>query len=74
MNMKNQIIIDKIDFFINNFNDTGEDYKVELIEDLPEGEEISFYSQGEFVDLCAGPHLMSTKDVKAFKYVSGTGL
>ena len=39
-----------------------EPYKVELIEDLPEGEEISFYQQGEFVDLCAGPHLMSTKD------------
>ena len=38
-----------------------EPYKVELIEDLPEGEEISFYQQGEFVDLCAGPHLMSTK-------------
>ena len=40
-----------------------EPYKVELIEDLPEGEEISFYQQGEFVDLCAGPHLMSTKEV-----------
>ena len=51
----------------------GEDYKVELIEDLPEGEEISFYSQGEFVDLCAGPHLMSTKDVKAFKLISSSG-
>ena len=51
----------------------GEEYKVELIEDLPEGEEISFYSQGEFVDLCAGPHLMSTKDVKAFKLISSSG-
>lgn len=51
-----------------------EPYKVELIEDLPEGEEISFYSQGEFVDLCAGPHLMSTKDVgKAFKIMSLAG-
>ena len=52
----------------------NEPYKVELIEDLPEGEEISFYSQGEFVDLCAGPHLMSTKDVgKAFKIMSLAG-
>ncbi len=51
----------------------NEDYKVELIEDLPEGEEISFYEQGEFVDLCAGPHLMSTGKVKAIKleHVSG---
>lgn len=51
----------------------GEDYKVELIKDLPEGEEISFYSQGDFVDLCAGPHLMSTKGVKAFKLISSSG-
>lgn len=52
----------------------NEPYKVELIEDLPEDEEISFYSQGEFVDLCAGPHLMSTKDVgKAFKIMSLAG-
>ena len=50
-----------------------EPYKVELIEDLPEGEEISFYEQGEFVDLCAGPHLMSTKPVKAFKLTSLAG-
>ena len=51
-----------------------EPYKVELIEDLPEGEEISFYKQGEFVDLCAGPHLMSTKEVgKAFKIMSLAG-
>lgn len=49
------------------FKEKDEPYKVELIEDLPEGEEISFYSQGEFTDLCAGPHLMSTKAVKAFK-------
>ena len=49
-------------------------YKVELIEELPEGEEISFYQQGEFVDLCAGPHLMSTKEVgKAFKIMSLAG-
>lgn len=51
-----------------------EPYKVELIEDLPEGEEISFYRQGEFVDLCAGPHLMSTKDIgKAYKLTSIAG-
>ncbi len=51
-----------------------EPYKVELIEDLPEGEEISFYRQGEFVDLCAGPHLMSTKDLgKAYKLLNLAG-
>ena len=50
-----------------------EPYKVELIEDLPEGAEISFYQQGEFIDLCAGPHLMSTKPVKAFKLTSLAG-
>ena len=51
-----------------------EPYKVELIEDLPEGEEISFYKQGEFTDLCAGPHLMNTKDVgKAYKLTSIAG-
>lgn len=51
-----------------------EPYKVELIEDLPEGEEISFYQQGEFIDLCAGPHLMSTRDIgKAYKLTSIAG-
>ena len=51
-----------------------EPYKVELIEDLPEGAEISFYRQGEFVDLCAGPHLMSTKDIgKAYKLLNLAG-
>ena len=51
-----------------------EPYKVELIQDLPEGEEISFYKQGEFTDLCAGPHLMNTKDVgKAYKLMSIAG-
>ncbi|WP_099468831.1 threonine--tRNA ligase [Konateibacter massiliensis] len=50
-----------------------EPYKVELIEDLPEGEVISFYKQGDFVDLCAGPHLMSTKAIKAFKLISASG-
>lgn len=50
-----------------------EPYKVELIEDLPEGAEISFYKQGDYVDLCAGPHLMSTGLVKAFKLTSSSG-
>ena len=50
-----------------------EDYKVELIEELPEGEEISFYEQGEFVDLCAGPHLLSTGKVKAIKLQTVSG-
>ena len=50
-----------------------EDYKVELIEELPEGEEISFYEQGEFVDLCAGPHLLSTGKVKAIKLQNVSG-
>ena len=50
----------------------GESYKVELIEDLPEDAEISFYDQGGFVDLCAGPHLMSTKGVKAYKLLSSS--
>ena len=51
----------------------GEPYKQELIKDLPEGEEISFYKQGEFTDLCAGPHLMSTGKVKAVKLLSNSG-
>ena len=55
------------------FEEKNEPYKVELIQDLPEGAEISFYQQGEFVDLCAGPHLMSTKPVKAFKLTSLAG-
>ena len=51
----------------------GEPYKVELIEDLPEDAELSFYQQGDYVDLCAGPHLMSTKPIKAFKLISSSG-
>ena len=51
----------------------GEPYKVELINDLPEDAELSFYDQGGFVDLCAGPHLMSTKPIKAFKLISSSG-
>ena len=50
----------------------GEPYKVELIRDLPEDAQISFYRQGGFVDLCAGPHLMNTKGVKAFKLTSSS--
>ncbi|MGN1314670.1 MAG: threonine--tRNA ligase [Lachnospiraceae bacterium] len=50
-----------------------EPYKVELIRDLPEVAVISFYQQGEFIDLCAGPHLMSTKNIKAFKLISSSG-
>jgi threonyl-tRNA synthetase len=55
------------------FREKNEPYKVELIQDLPEDAEISFYSQGDWVDLCAGPHLMSTKGVKAFKLISSSG-
>ena len=51
----------------------GEPYKVELIEDLPEGETISFYQQGDFIDLCAGPHILYTKGIKAFKLTSIAG-
>ena len=58
-----------IEFFIGK----NEPYKVELIEDLPEDSEISFYQQGEFIDLCAGPHLMTTKPVKAFKLTNLAG-
>ncbi len=53
--------------------ENNEPYKVELIEDLPEDEIITFYKQGEFVDLCAGPHLMNTKPIKAFKLTSSSG-
>ena len=51
----------------------GESYKVELIDDLEDGEEISFFKQGEYVDLCVGPHLIYTKAVKAFKLLNITG-
>ena len=50
-----------------------EPYKVQLIEELPEGEEISFYRMGDFVDLCAGPHLFTTGAIKAFKLTQCTG-
>ncbi len=55
------------------FEEKGETYKVQLIEDLPEDAAISFYRQGEFTDLCAGPHIMSTKGVKAFKLMKLAG-
>ena len=53
--------------------DRNEPYKVELIEDLPEDEKISFYQQGDFIELCAGPHLMSTRPIKAFALTSSSG-
>lgn len=52
--------------------DREEPYKVELIEDLPQGAQISFYDQGGFIDLCAGPHLMSVKGIKSFKLISSS--
>ncbi len=58
---------------INFFRDKNEQYKVELIEDLPEDAIISFYQQGEFVDLCAGPHVPSTGRLKAIKLMSLAG-
>ncbi|MDD6771136.1 threonine--tRNA ligase [Inconstantimicrobium porci] len=54
-------------------NERNESYKIELIKDLPEGENISLYRQGEYVDLCRGPHIPSTKFVKAFKLMSVAG-
>ncbi len=51
----------------------AEPYKVQLIEDLPSGEEISFYKQGDFTDLCAGPHMLSIGKIKAFKLLSSSG-
>jgi threonyl-tRNA synthetase len=51
----------------------GENYKIELINDLPEDEELSFFRQGEFIDLCAGPHVVSTSNVKAIKLLSVAG-
>ncbi|MBU3174187.1 threonine--tRNA ligase [Clostridium estertheticum] len=53
--------------------DKGEIYKIELINDLPEGEELVFFKQGDFIELCAGPHVLSTSKVKAFKLLSVAG-
>ncbi len=55
------------------FGDRGETYKVEIIESIPEGEEISLYQHGDFVDLCAGPHVERTGEIKAFKVLSFAG-
>ena len=55
------------------FESRNEPYKVELINDLPEGEEISFFKQGDFTELCAGPHVTYTSAVKAFKLLSVKG-
>ncbi len=55
------------------FRERGEDYKIKLIEDLPEDDELTFYRQGEFTELCRGPHLLSTGAVKAFKLTGATG-
>ncbi|MCC8141535.1 MAG: threonine--tRNA ligase [Lachnospiraceae bacterium] len=57
---------------INYMANRGETYKIELIEDLPEDAEITFYDQGAFTDLCAGPHLMSTKGIHAYKLTSSS--
>ena len=53
--------------------DAGQSYKVERLHDIPEGEEISFYRCGDFFDLCRGPHLESTGQIKAFKLISVAG-
>ena len=60
---------DAIDFF----RDMGEDYKAEIISDIPQGEEISLYQQGEFIDLCRGPHVPNTGKLKAFKLMKVAG-
>lgn len=75
--VKEDLKLEKFEFpraeAIKFMEEKGEPYKVELINDLPEDAVISFYKQGDYVDLCAGPHLMSTKPVKAFKLMSVAG-
>ena len=75
--IKEEIILEKVvvsrDEAIELFTERDEPYKLELINDLPEDAEISLYKQGDFVDLCAGPHLLSTGFVKAVKLTSCTG-
>ncbi len=75
--VKENLIIERFalprDEAIKLMSEKDEPYKVQLIEELPEGEEISFYKQGEFTDLCAGPHLFSTGSVKALKLIQCTG-
>ena len=72
-NTKMESFILPRDKAINFMKDAKEDYKVELIQDLPEDSQISFFKQGEFTDLCVGPHLLYTKGVKAFKLFNITG-
>src|SRR5690606_38577279 len=55
------------------FQEMGERYKVEIIESIPDAEGLSFYKQGEFMDLCRGPHVPSTGHIKAFKLMSVAG-
>ncbi|MGN1012533.1 MAG: threonine--tRNA ligase [Clostridia bacterium] len=72
-NLKVEAFILPRDEAIKLMEEKNEPYKVELIEDLPEDEEISFFKQGEFVDLCTGPHMLYTKSVKVFKLMNITG-
>lgn len=72
-NLKVEAFILPRDEAIKLMEEKNEPYKVELIEDLPEDEEISFFKQGEFVDLCTGPHMLYTKAVKVFKLMNITG-
>src|SRR6516162_7603564 len=55
------------------FRSRGERYKVEIIESIPEGEEVSYFQHGDFIDLCRGPHVGRTGDIKAFKVLSFAG-
>ena len=55
------------------FESRGEKYKVEIIDSIPEGEEVSYFQHGDFIDLCRGPHVERTGDIKAFKVLSFAG-
>ena len=68
-----QRVVMERDMAIKTFRNMGEHYKVQIIEDLPEGEEISLYKQGEWMDLCRGPHVPSTGKLKAFKLTKVAG-
>ena len=72
-NLKVEAFILPKDEALKLMEERNEPYKVELINDLPEGEKISFFKQGEFVDLCTGPHMLYTKAVKVFKLMNITG-
>ena len=73
-NIKEDLVIERFELAkseaVKLMEEKNENYKVELIKNLPEGEIISFYKQGEFVDLCRGPHLLSTGKIKAIKLTS----